>query len=289
MNFMESVRKENLSFSTINRSKQLMIILRKLVGDPLSKSNSYILKRYVAATFNKRPPSITTPNKTWDVNILLDHFIKMGPNEEILETNTLGGKLFLQLLISQMCRTCEIAELRLSTMKILQGAVEFELIEPTKTSRPSLPIGQRKNLQRVTIREFLGHPLLCPLKTLMAYISRTKHIRHHVDRLFILVTTQIPQKASRETLVCWGKNIMKESGLEEYHVSSSRSASSSSCLLMCLPLDMIVCRVGWLCATNFIRHYLKPVEKAQSHVTAPLEIVPPVTNGKPSTTKVPLP
>ena len=95
MNFMESVRNENLSFSTINRSKQLMIILRKLVGDPLSKSNSYILERYVAATFNKRPPSITTPSKTWDVNILLDHFIKMGPNEEILEANTLGGKLFL--------------------------------------------------------------------------------------------------------------------------------------------------------------------------------------------------
>ena len=44
MNFMESVRKENLFFSTINRSKQLMVILRKLVGDPLSKSNSYILE-----------------------------------------------------------------------------------------------------------------------------------------------------------------------------------------------------------------------------------------------------
>ena len=81
------------------------------MGDPLSKSISYILEKYVAATFNKRPPVITRPNVTWDVNILLDHFIKMGPNEEIFETNTLGGKLFLQLLISQMCRTGEVAQL----------------------------------------------------------------------------------------------------------------------------------------------------------------------------------
>ena len=124
--------------------------------------------------------------------------------------------------------------------------MEFELIEPTKTSRPSLPIGQRKNLQRMKIREFGGHPLLCPLKTLLAYIDRTKHVRRHVDRHFILVTTQIPCKASRETLVHWGKNIMKNSGLENYHVSSSRSASSSSVLLMGLPLDLIVHRVGWL-------------------------------------------
>ena len=96
-------------------------------------------------------------------------------------------------------------------MKILQGAVEFELVEPTKTSHPSLPIGQRKNLQRMKIREFQGHPLLCPLKTLMSYIDRTEHVRRHVDKLFILVTTQIPCKASRETLVHWGKNIMKSS------------------------------------------------------------------------------
>ena len=261
MNFMESVRKENLSFSTINKSKQLMVILRKLVGDPLSKSNSYILEKYVTATFNKRPPVTTRPNVTWDVNVLLDHFIKMGPNEEILETNTLGGKLFLQLLISQMCCTGEAAQLHLSTMKILQGTVEFELIEPTKTSQPSLPIGQRKNLQRMKIKEFRGHPLLCPLKTLMSYIDRTKHVRCHVDMLFILVTTQIPRKASRETLVHWGKSIMKNSGLENYHVSSSRSASSSSVLLMGLTLDLIVCRVGWLCATSFVRHYLKAVEQ----------------------------
>ena len=82
---------------------------------------------------------------------------------------------------------------------------------------------------------------------------------------------------------------MKESGLEEYHVSSSRSASSSSCLLMGLPLDMIVCRVGWLHVTNFVRHYLKPVEKAQSRVPASLDKVPHVTIGKPPTIKVPLP
>ena len=254
------LRKEPLSFSMINKGKQLMVILRKMIGDPLSKSNKYILERFVAATFNFRPPKIAKGDLTWDVNVLLDHFIRMGPNEKISELNTLGGKLALQILISQMCRTNEVAQLRLSTMKYVQNAVEFELLENTKTVRPNMSSAQVRNLQRMKIKEFQGHPLLCPLRTLLHYIERTRSRRGHVDKLFVLVTTQIPRGASRETIVRWGKDIMKNSGLESYSVASSRSAASSSVMLMGMRLDTIINRVGWLRATTFVKYYLKPIQ-----------------------------
>ena len=87
----------------------------------------------MAAALNTNPPHIRRQSSTWDVNILLDYFVKLGPNSKIEKINILAGKLVLQLLLTQMCRSGEVAQLQLSSMRLLQGAVQFQLMKPTKT------------------------------------------------------------------------------------------------------------------------------------------------------------
>ena len=107
------------------------------------------------------------------------------------------------------------------------------------------------------------NPLLCPLTTLLAYIDRTKYRRGKVDNLFVLVTTQQPRAASWETIVRWAKEIMKLAGLGTFKVHSSHATSSTSALLMGMPLDQIIAKVGWIKALTFIKYYMKPIRTNQ--------------------------
>ena len=108
------------------------------------------------------------------------------------------------------------------------------------------------------VRGFEENPLLCPVQALLAYVRKTRHRRGKVDELFVLVTTHIPRPASKQSVCRWVKDILSHSGLDKYNVHSTRSASSCSSLLMGLPLDQIVSRVGWMWTSTFIKHYFKP-------------------------------
>ena len=89
----------------------------------------------------------------------------------------------------------------------------------------------------MTVKEFSGNPLLCPLSTLLAYIDRTKFKRGSVDQLFVLMTTQEPRPLSGATIVCWAKSA---AGLGQFKVHSNHSASSTSALLMGMAMDVII-------------------------------------------------
>ena len=108
----------------------------------------------------------------WDVNILLNYFVQLGPNSQILDCKVWGGgaKLLLQILITQMCHSCEASQLQLSTLRVIPDGVEFTLLNPTKTYNHKTYKGTKK-LKVMTIKPFSGHQCLCPLDTLMAYIE----------------------------------------------------------------------------------------------------------------------
>ena len=63
----------------------------------------------------------------------------------------------------------------------------------------------------MSVKEFQGNKLLCPITTLLDYIDRTKFKRGKVDELFVLMTTQDPRLA--QTIVRWAKDVMQEAGL----------------------------------------------------------------------------
>ena len=231
--FLEFLHLEYNSYNMLRRGAALLRLLCRLIGKPVSQDDNYIIDKVMQATFNTHPPKIKRTNSTWDVNILLDHLVSLGPNSSITCTNKLAGKLALQLLITQMSRSSEIAQLQLSTMRLLPGALQFELKRPTKTfTHKNVRAQAQSNLQTMTIKEFPGNKLLCPLTTLMAYMDRTKFVRHSIDHLFVLVTTSVPHRASQVTIVRWCKDILRDAGLGTYTLHSTRGASSTSAFLM---------------------------------------------------------
>ena len=173
---------------------------------------------------------------TWDINVLLDHLVHMGPNMEIKKINHLGGKLALLLLITQACCLGEFSQLQLSTLQLIEGGVQFYLNNPTKTFGPGT-YKQTGRLQLMSVKEFPENPLLCPVDTLLAYMKRTHNRRQQVDNLFVVITTQEPPAAHQATISRWAKAVMQDAGLGQFCVKSSRSAASTSALLMGLPLD----------------------------------------------------
>ena len=211
----------------------------------------------------------------------------MGPNTGIL-TNKLAGKLALQLLLTQMCRSGEIAVLKLSCMRLLKGGVEFDLPKLTKTftAKSSHKLSCSR-LQYMKILPHQANPLLCPLTTLLCYIECTKFRRGDVDELFVLVTQQQPKHASQTTINRWVKNIMRDAGLESFSIHSTCGASSTSAFLMGLPIDQIVSRVGWLRSSTFVHHYLKPLTTKKS-VTETVS-TPPDVDHEEQSNAVPLP
>ena len=56
---------------------------------------------------------------------------------------------------------------------------------------------------------------------------------------------------------------MKAAGLGTFKLHSSHSVSSTSALLVGMPLDQIIAEVGWVKASTFIKYYMKPIRKNQ--------------------------
>ena len=106
----------------------------------------------------------------------------------------------MQLLLTQMCCSSEIVQLRLSYMHLLKGQVQFQLPKPAKTYSPKTA-SKTGRIQTLTIKEFPGNQLLCPLTTLNSYIKCTKYRHGHIDNLFVLVTVKEPHQAAQGTIV----------------------------------------------------------------------------------------
>ena len=244
--FLEFARdRANGSFNFIKREKNFITVMRNLTDKPFTPAERFTMEKYVSASFNLAPLQMKHQENTWDVNVLLDYFVKLGPNLQIKQINVLAGKLALQLLLTQACRSVEICQIELSTMTLLQGGVQFRLRHPTKTFTASTCTRNSK-LQLLSVKEFLPNRLLCLVTTLLDYIEITKPWRGSVDNLFVLMTTQEPRPATQKTIVRWAKDVMALAGLGKFTVHSNRSATSTNALSMGMPIDAIVSRVGWL-------------------------------------------
>ena len=200
---------------------------------------------------------------TWDVNVLLSYFEKKGKNSE-LRINELAGKVLLLVMLSQMCHLGEVMQLQASKMEIWGNKRKFTLEKPTKTYNSKTFKVLRRDHQIFEIQTFPHNELLCPVKAIDDYIEMTKPYRpDDMDDLFILVTVQKLWAATRQTLSRWGKEWLTQACLGTT-VSSIRSASTTSALLMGVSLDEILSRVAWLQVSTFVDFYLKPMPVPRS-------------------------
>ena len=135
--------------------------------------------------------------------------------------------------------------------------IEVHLSEPTKTFtwRRLSNMG----LQKLTFRQIPRYEKLCPIETMLDYLSLTKdvHFEHETDELFVL---QTGRPAARFTLVKWIKNHLKFAGLGDVPLHSTRSSVASGLMVMAsMDLREICDHIGWQNVSTFIRNYMKPV------------------------------
>ena len=92
----------------------------------------------------------------------------------------------LLILLSTMCRSGEIVQLRLSGIDAAAdgSSVTFHLSELTKTFNFSNI--HCLGLKRLTICKLQGEPSICPLQNLKDYIELSLPVRKGEDKLFVL-------------------------------------------------------------------------------------------------------
>ena len=198
---------------------------------------------------------------TWDIDVLLKHLLLMGPNAQIDNAQKLGGKLVLLIMLTQACRLCDLVQIRLDNMTEKNNMIVISLMTPTKTVNHNNYVRLR-HLQELKIKQFRGEGRLCPLNCLMAYIKLTEPFRLTVQSLFIGIRTSGSFPASRPTISRWAKNVLSDAGLGTFQVCSTRhSLASKAAHLQTFRLEEICERVGWMCQSTFVDHYLKPLQE----------------------------
>ena len=250
------MEKLNLSFYAMRATREFLVNISKLLTKPLSNSDMECMSKFIRGLFNARPPVPYTKSSpvTWNVNIPLT-YIKNRPSNEEMGMSQLGGKITMLILLANMCRISDIAQLDLAQMTQGEGHLSFRLETPTKTfTEANMKFGGG-GLQTLVIEEFEDETL-CPVRVIECYIDHSKGLRGNVTKLFI-ITGFTPNAASIQSISRWAKRILKDAGLGEFTVHSGRSASASNALLLGLPINSILRKAGWWSESTFIKKYMK--------------------------------
>lgn len=73
---------------------------------------------------------------------------------------------------------------------------------------------------------------------------------------------KLHKPVSTNTIVCWLKNVMAKEGIDTsvYKAQSTRAAVTSAAKGKQVPIDTILCTVGWSSESTFVRFYDKPIQ-----------------------------
>lgn len=171
----------------------------------------------------------------------------------------------LLLLVTGQRGQVPIYLLSLDGMTVNTTSCQFQLLDHTKTSKPS------QKCKPLVINEYTPDPTFYPLSTLKEYIQKTKPLRNSEKQLFISFVQ--PHKAvSRDTISRWTKDVLKLSGIDitTFTTHSTRAATASEANAKDVPLDVILSTIGWASTQTFSKFYNKPVAKANNMVDAVL-------------------
>ena len=107
--------------------------------------------------------------------------------------------------------------------------------------------------QMVTSEQF-PDKIVCPVKTLKKYISRTKKLCN-VMKIFI-TTTPLFKAASTQTLPWWVHDAMQASGMDMtvFHLYSTHAASVSKTVFTSGSLKAAIDKGHWHTTNAFYRH-----------------------------------
>ncbi|XP_044744126.1 uncharacterized protein LOC123306285 [Coccinella septempunctata] len=164
------------SYSALNTMRSaLSLLISPEIG------SDFRLRRFLRGVYRLRP-SLPKYNITWDPKIVLDYLAPFFPNEEIaLEALTL--KLVTLLAIITAHRVQTLAAIEVENVEVSDSQITIKIPTRIKTSGPG------KCQPLLLIPFFDEKPSICPARTLMTYLERTKPLRCTTKVVYFLQET----------------------------------------------------------------------------------------------------
>lgn len=166
-----------------------------------------------------------------------------------LTLRQLSYKTILLLALTSAARAHELSALDLAC------SWEFSLPTHVKTSRPGHPA------RKMFLPSFPDNPNICVVRTLAAYLERTRDLRKSSQLLVSLIA---PHKAiSSQSVSRWLTRALRMAGIElGYSGHSTRGASTSAAAAGGLSVDLILEAADWASAQTFERFYHREASRA---------------------------
>ena len=254
--FLRMLSESGLGYTALNTARSALSTILPSFGKNTFGSHPYVCLLLKGA-YERNPPK---PKYThfWDVNKVFDLFKSWGPNNQLsLKLLTLKLAVLLLLVTSQRGQT--IINLVVDELEI-SDVVVFKMKKLLKHNKQGDP------LDTLILRPFDNCKRLCVVRTLKMYLKRTEDFRSYSGLLLSFIRPHKP--ISRDTLSRWVLLVLCKSGLDtsKYKSHSTRGASASAARRLGVPLNLIMKRASWKCATSFARFYDKQIEQDECQV-----------------------
>ena len=252
--FLLEQQSKNCSYSYLASTKSTLVAW---LPNGKELSNNIAVKRFMEAAYKLNPPRVRYPN-TWDI----DPVIKAldVPNAELSLLN-LSIKTFALTALSSMGRTSDLRALAANNYLVArddQGTItSLDLI------RLRLPKQQRSGaltpLRLYAAPE--GQDNICPVKTCLAYIEKTRSLRH-ADTPELFVSSRTPHKAiASKTAARWLLTAMERGGVDTslFKAHSTCGAAASSKVKAGASLQSLLNSGRWNTESTIKTFYLRTV------------------------------
>ena len=220
--------------------------------DGVSISQHPLVSRLLKGVFQTRPP-LPRYQGTWDVGTVLNY---MGGDrvDQNMSLKQLSLRTVMLLALTRPSRSADLAKLNLSGCRFSPEGVVFTPTSLAKQSRPG------REIKDFLFPRFTENEGLCPVKSLMLYIEKTKDLRGDNKQLFIsFIKPHNPVTSS--TIARWLKQVMESAGIDTiiFKAHSVRSASTSAAAMQGVTTEDILKAADWSTDSSFRRFYYKPV------------------------------
>lgn len=261
LSFFTHLFNSGSQYGTLNTYRSALALL---FGSNLLNDDR--VKRFFKGVFRLKPP---TPkyDVTWDTSIVLGELSKRYPNED-LSLEQLSKKCATLLALTTAHRVQTLSKICIQNLITSDSQIIIKIPDLIKTSRTG------NNQPALYLPFFYQKPEICPARTLLAYLDRTKTLRGNCNYLFI--SHRKPHAmVGPQTLSRWIKCSLEESGIDVsiFSAHSTRHASTSRARQLGLSVDAIRKTAGWSgTSSTFARFYDRTIITNQGDSLARLII-----------------
>lgn len=249
LEFLTKLFADGVSYSVVNTARSAISAVVKTENGKSVGAHPLVI-RFMKGVFELRTP-VPKYIETWDVNILLDYFKQKRSNTE-LSLKELTLKLCALLLLTTAQRIQTIHMIKLSWLKFNDQGCVIVIQEKLKHTRKGY---NQSALELTTLED----QKLCVVQTMKDYIAKTGPIRGEEEQL--LLSFVKPHKpVSHDTVSRWMKNVLSDSGIEDFAPHSFRGAAASAMARGGVSLAEIMKKAGWSNASTFRKFYFRSVQ-----------------------------